>query len=39
LNDKNECVGVAFRKRVDRGSENIGCAGPVIDEDDAVWLP
>lgn len=24
MNEKNDCVGVAYRKRVDRGSENIG---------------
>lgn len=24
LNEKGECVGIAFRKRVDRDSENIG---------------
>jgi hypothetical protein len=24
LNENNDCVGVAYRKRVDRGSENIG---------------
>lgn len=26
LNEKGDCIGIAYRKRVDRGSENIGCA-------------
>lgn len=25
LNEKGDCIGIAYRKRVDRGSENIGC--------------
>ena len=29
LNEKGDCVGIAYRKRVDRGSENIGYIIPV----------
>lgn len=30
LNEKGDCIGIAYRKRVDRGSENIGCVGACV---------
>lgn len=33
LNEKGDCIGIAYRKRVDRGSENIGC----VSLDTFVW--
>jgi hypothetical protein len=29
LNEKGDCVGIAYRKRVDRGTDNIGYIIPI----------